>query len=160
MKASAAWLLATVLIALPARGADVGFIPINHSRFSPLPPTEVWSRLHDFIQNQGFDVTKEDQSSGIIESRRQTGKSGGLKSFADCPTKLFWSPKHEVIDLNILLKPTTDGTRVIVNAAFLQTGAPGKKGAPSLACVSQGVLESAVLDVANGQPMEAAIIPR
>jgi hypothetical protein len=159
MKIFVAWLLAAVLIALPAYGADVGFIPINHSRFSPLPPTEVWTRLHDFLQNQGFDVTKEDQAGGIIESRRQTGKSGGLKSFADCPSKLFWSPKHEVIDLNIILKPATDGTRVIVKAAFLQAGAPGKKGVPSLACVSQGVLEAAVLEVAAGQPMEAAVIP-
>jgi hypothetical protein len=104
-------------------------------------------------------VVKEDQATGMIESRRLTPKKGAIAHFADCPSKLFWSTRHEVTDLNIIIKPAQDGSRVTVNAAFLEAGKPGKKGLPELACVSQGVLEGAVLDVAGGQPMEAAVVP-
>ncbi len=143
----------------PTLAADVGFVPINHQRVVSLSPTEVWGRVHDFLQDQGFDVVKEDQTSGVIESRRLTPKTGALAHLADCPSKLFWSTQHQVTDLNIIIKPAPDGARVTVKAAFLEAGKPGKKGLPELACVSQGVLESAVLDVADGQPMEAAVIP-
>jgi hypothetical protein len=146
-------------IAGAALAADVGYAPINHQRIVPLSPSDVWGRVHDFLQNEGFDVVKEDQTSGMIESRRMTPRKGGLAHIADCPSKLFWSTQHEVTDLNILIKPATDGSRVTVNAAFLRAGKPGAKGLPELACVSQGVLEAAVLDVAAGQPMEAAVIP-
>jgi hypothetical protein len=143
----------------PSLAADVAYAPINHQRLVQLSPSEVWSRVHDFLQNQGFDVVKEDQASGIIESRRLTPNKGALAHFADCPSKLFWSTKHQVTDLNIIIRPAPDGSRVTVNTAFLEAGKPGKKGLPELACVSQGVLEAAVLDVAGGQPMEAAVIP-
>jgi hypothetical protein len=139
--------------------ADVGYAPVNHQRVVPLSPADVWVRVHDFMQDEGFDVVKEDQASGVIESRRLTPKKGAFEHFADCPSKLFWSTRHEVADLNIIIKPAQDGSRVTVNAAFLEAGKPGKKGLPELACVSQGVLEGAVLDVAGGQPMEAAVIP-
>ncbi len=139
--------------------ADVSYAPINHQRVVQLSPSDVWARVHDFLQDQGFDVVKEDQASGIIESRRLTPKKGGLTHLADCPSKLFWSTQHEVTDLNVIIKPAPDGSRVTVNAAFLRAGKPGSKGLPELACVSQGVLEGAVLDVAGGQPMEAAVIP-
>ncbi len=152
-------LAAMATVAGPSLAADVGFAPINHQRLVQLSPSEVWSRVHDFLQDQGFDVVKEDQASGLIESRRLTPKKGALAHFADCPSKLFWSTKHQVTDLNIIIKPAPDGSRVTVNAAFLEAGKPGKKGLPELACVSQGVLESAVLEVAGGQPMEAAVIP-
>jgi hypothetical protein len=143
----------------PSLAGDVGYAPINHQRVVLLSPSEVWSRVHDFLQDQGFNVVKEDQASGLIESRRMTPKKGALNGFADCPSKLFWSTQHQVTDLNIIIKPATDGSRVTVNAAFFEAGKAGKKGLPELACVSQGVLESAVLDVASGQPMEAAVIP-
>jgi hypothetical protein len=139
--------------------ADVGYAPINHLRVVTLSPPEVWGRVHDFLQDQGFDVVKEDQASGVIESRRMTPRKGGLAHIADCPSKLFWATQHEVTDLNIIIKPAPDGSRVTVNAAFFRAGKPGQKGLPELACVSDGVLEGAVLDVAAGQPMEAAVIP-
>jgi len=160
------WLLAPVLLAsfllvcvAPSFAADIGFAPVNHQRVVPLSPADVWVRVHDFLQDEGFDVVKEDQATGMIESRRLTPKKGAIAHFADCPSKLFWSTRHEVTDLNIIIKPAQDGSRVTVNAAFLEAGKPGKKGLPELACVSQGVLEGAVLDVAGGQPMEAAVIP-
>jgi hypothetical protein len=160
------WLLAPVLLAsfllvgfAPSFAADIGFAPVNHQRVVPLSPADVWVRVHDFLQDEGFDVVKEDQATGMIESRRLTPKKGAIAHFADCPSKLFWSTRHEVTDLNIIIKPAQDGSRVTVNAAFLEAGKPGKKGLPELACVSQGVLEGAVLDVAGGQPMEAAVVP-
>jgi len=160
------WLLAPVLLAsfllvgvAPSFAADIGFAPVNHQRVVPLSPADVWVRVHDFLQDEGFDVVKDDQATGLIESRRLTPKKGAIAHFADCPSKLFWSTRHEVTDLNIIIKPAQDGSRVTVNAAFLEAGKPGKKGLPELACVSQGVLEGAVLDVAGGQPMEAAVIP-
>jgi hypothetical protein len=143
----------------PSFAADVGYAPINRQRIVSLTPPEVWGRVHDFLQDQGFDVVREDQAVGLIESRRMTPKKGGLAHIADCPSKLFWATGHEVTDLNIVIKPASGGSRVTVNAAFLRAGKPGGKGLPELACVSQGVLEAAVLDVAAGQPMEAAVIP-
>jgi hypothetical protein len=157
--ASALTVAAFLAAATSSVAADVGYAPVNHQRIVPLSPADVWGRVHDFLQDQGFDVVKEDQASGLIESRRLTPKKGGLAHIADCPSKLFWSTQHEVTDLNIIIKPAPDGSRVTVNAAFLRTGKPGGKGLPALACVSQGVLEAAVLDVAAGQPMEAAVIP-
>jgi hypothetical protein len=142
-----------------AIAADVGYAPINHLRVVTLSPTEVWGRVHDFLQDQGFDIVREDKASGVIESRRQTPKKGGLAHIADCPSKIFWSTEHEVTDLNIVIKPAPDGSRVTVNADFFRAGKPGKKGLPELSCVSHGVLEGAVLDVASGQPMESAVIP-
>jgi hypothetical protein len=159
MKRVFALTCALATIAGPSIAADVGYVPINHQRVVSLSPSEVWSRVHDFLQDQGFDVVKEDQASGMIESRRLTPKKGALEHFADCPSKLFWSTQHQVTDLNIVIKPAQDGARVTVKAGFLEAGKPGKKGLPEIACVSQGVLESAVLDVADGQPMEAAVIP-
>jgi len=152
-------LAAALGAASPTVAADVGYAPINHQRLVQLSPAEVWSRVHDFLQDQGFDVVKEDQASGMIESRRLTPKKGALTGLADCPSKLFWSTRHEVTDLNIIIKPAPDGSKVTVDAAFLRAGKPNSKGLPELACVSQGVLEAAVLDVASGQPMEAAVIP-
>jgi len=148
-----------VLASPPSFAADVGYAPINHLRVVTLSPAEVWGRVHDFLQDQGFDVVREDQTSGVIESRRQTAKKGGLAHIADCPSKLFWATQHEVTDLNIIIKPAPNGSRVTVNAAFFRAGKPGQKGLPELSCVSHGVLEAAVLDVAAGQPMEAAVIP-
>jgi hypothetical protein len=156
---TAGYLLAALLAATAARAADVAYMPVNHQRLVQLSPAEVWSRVHDFLQDQGFEVVREDQASGMIDSRRQGPKTGAFAGLADCPTKLFWSPQHEVADLNIAIKPATDGARITVNAAFLQVGKPGKKGTADLACFSQGVLERAVMDVAAGQPMEAAVIP-
>jgi len=150
---------AALAIASPGFAADVGFSPINHQRIVSFSPSEVWSRVHDFLQNQGFEVVREDQAAGLIESRRLTPAKGALNGFADCPSKLFWSAQHTVTDLNIVIRPAAEGARVTVNAAFLKAGKPGKKGLPELSCVSQGVLEAAVLDVASGQPMEAAVIP-
>jgi hypothetical protein len=152
-------LTAVALVAVPALAADVGYMQVNRQRIVPLAPADVWGRVHDFLQDQGFDVVREDKASGLIESRRMTPKKGALARFADCPSKLFWSAQHEVTDLNIIIKPASDGSRVTVNAAFFQAGKAGKKGTPDLSCVSQGVLEAAVLDVASGQPMEAAVIP-
>ncbi len=153
-------LIAGVLVAATSSlAADVGYAPLNHQRVVPLSPSDVWGRVHDFLQDQGFDVIKEDQAAGLIESRRMTPKKGGLAHIADCPSKLFWATQHEVTDLNIIIKPAPEGSRVTVNAAFLRAGKPGSKGLPELSCVSQGVLEAAVLDVASGQPMEAAVIP-
>ena len=155
-----AFVLASVLaVASSSFAADVGYMPVNHQRLVQLSPADVWGRVHDFLQDQGFDVVREDQATGLIESRRVTPKKGAPGRFADCPTKLFWSAQHEVTDLNIIIKPASEGSRVTVKAAFLQAGKPGKKGTPDIACVSQGVLEGAVLDVADGQPMEAAVIP-
>jgi len=157
--AQALSVVACLAVAASALAADVGYAPINHQRVVQLSPSDVWGRVHDFLQDQGFDVVKEDQASGVIESRRLTPKKGALTHFADCPSKLLWSTQHEVTDLNIIIRPAADGARVTVNAAFLRAGKPGKKGLPELACVSQGVLEGVVLDVAGGQPMEAAVIP-
>jgi len=150
---------AVITIAASALAADVGYAPINHLRVVTLSPPEVWGRVHDFLQDEGFDVVREDKTSGVIESRRMTPKKGGLAHIADCPSKMFWATQHEVTDLNIIIKPVPDGSRVTVNAAFFRAGKPGQKGLPALSCVSHGVLEGAVLDVAAGQPMEAAVIP-
>jgi len=146
-------------IATSTFAADVGYAPVNRQRLVPLSPSEVWGRVHDFLQDQGFDVIKEDQTAGLIDTRRQTPRKGGLAHIADCPSKLFWATQHEVTDLSILIKPAPGGSRVTVNTGFFRAGKPGQKGLPELTCVSTGVLEAAILDVADGQPMEAAVIP-
>ena len=64
------------------------------------------------------------------------------------------------MDLTILVKPGPDGARVTANAAFSQTLRSRRAGALTVACNSNGVLESAVLNVASGQPMEAAVVPQ
>jgi uncharacterized lipoprotein len=159
------WTLMLILaIAAPAQAAhaaDVAFVAINHQRIVPsTSPTEVWRRLHDFLQDQGYAVSREDVTAGSIDSQRSVLGTGTFKGLAECRAKLFWHPQREVANLTILIKPAADGTRVTANASFVQAEQNKKKGALSLDCTSTGVLERAVLDVAAGQPMESAIIPQ
>jgi uncharacterized lipoprotein len=154
-------LLLFVAIAAPAQAADVAFVPINHQRIIPsATTTEVWRRVHDFLQDQGYAVTREDVAAGTIDAQRSVLGEGSFKGLAQCRSKLFWHPQREIANLTILIKPATDGVKVTANAAFLQAEANKKKGALSLDCTSSGTLERAVLDVAAGQPMESAIVPQ
>jgi uncharacterized lipoprotein len=154
-------LLLLSLIAVPAQAADVAFVPINHQRIVPsTTTTEVWRRVHDFLQDQGYAVSREDAVAGTIDSQRSVRGSGSFKGLAECRSKLFWRPERETASLTIIIKPATDGTKVTANASFVQAEQNKKKGALSLDCTTSGVLERAVLDVAAGQPMESAIVPQ
>jgi hypothetical protein len=148
-------------VAAPAQAADVAFMPINHQRIVPSATAgDVWRRMHDFLQDQGYAVTREDLVAGTIDAQRSIQGQGSFRGLAQCPSKLFWHPQREVTNLTVLIKPATEGVKVTANAAFVQAEPTKKKGALSLSCTSTGVLERAVLDVAAGQPMESAVVPQ
>lgn len=153
-------LLLLLTFAAAAQAADIVFMPINHQRIVPTTTTEVWRRVHDFLQDQGYAVSREDLVAGTIDSSRSVRGSGSFKGLAECRSKLFWHPEREIANLTILIKPAMDGAKVTANASFIQAEQNKKKGALSLDCTSSGVLERAVLDVAAGQPMESAIVPQ
>ena len=144
----------------PSMRAAAIYLPVNHERVVPLASAEVWRRLHDFLQAQGFAVTSQAREAGVIDASRATAGRSGFAGFAQCGAHLFWRTAQAKIAITIQVKPLDDETRVIVNAAFLELGRPGRKGTPSLPCASNGVLEAAVLNVASGQPMESAIVPQ
>ena len=148
-----------LVFAAPASAAEVGYMPINYQRIVPMTTDEVWRREHAFLQDQGIAVVHEDLAAGIIDAQRSSAGTGSFKGLADCRSKLFWRPDREITNLTVIVKPALDGAKVTANAAFLQTAKNKKKGLLSLDCVSQGVLEAAVLDVASGQPMESAVVP-
>ncbi|MHB8286232.1 MAG: hypothetical protein ACYDD1_16365 [Caulobacteraceae bacterium] len=153
--------LLLLALAAPAQAADVAFVPINHQRIVPgATSMEVWHRVHDFLQDQGYAVSREDVTAGTIDSQRSVLGTGTFKGLAECRSKLFWHPQREIASLTIIIKPATDGTKVTANASFVQAEQNKKKGALSLDCTTSGVLERAVLDVAAGQPMESAIVPQ
>ena len=149
-----------VLAAVLCGGAAPGYLPVNHQAVVAAPSPEVWRRVHDFLQDQGVAVVREDGPGGAIDARRSTPGRSGLTGIAACSPHLFFRTERAVLDLTVLVKPVEDGTRVTVNAAFLELGRPGRRGTPGHACTSTGVLEQAVLDVASGQPMEGAVVPR
>jgi uncharacterized lipoprotein len=164
MKWTLLLLLALAAPASPASqvwAADVAYVAVNHQRIIPATtPAEVWRRVHDFLQDQGYAISREDVTAGTIDSQRSVRGSGTFSGLAGCRSKLFWHPEREIASLTITIKPATDGTRVTANASFVQAEQNKKKGALSLDCTTSGVLERAVLDVAAGQPMESAIVPQ
>ncbi len=152
-------IMAAVSAGAPQVGAAT-YLPLNRQRIVPLAGGEVWRRLHDFLQDQGFAVTSESRTEGVIDAARATTGRAGFTGFAQCSPHLFWRTAQAKITLTIQLKAADDGTRVLVNTGFLEQGRPGRKGVPSLSCTSNGVLETAVLGVAAGQPMESAVVPQ
>ena len=150
------------LTALAGCAQPPPYTAVNHQRVVPLAASDVWRRLHAFLQDQGISVVSEDVAAGTIDARQDTPGKGLLSSYADCGGgfDLMHTLQHQTLDLTILVKPGPDGSRVTANAAFSQTLRSRRAGALTVACNSSGVLESAVLNVASGQPMEAAVIPR
>ena len=138
------------------------YTALNHQRVVPLAAPDVWRRLHAFLQDQGISVVSEDVAAGTIDARQAVAGKGLLASYADCGGgfDLMHTLQRQTLDLTILVKQAPDGARVTANAAFSQTLRSRRAGALTVACNSNGVLESAVLNVASGQPMEAAVIPR
>ena len=138
------------------------YTAVNHQRVVQLGTADVWRRLHAFLQDQGMAIVSEDASAGLIDARQASMAKGLLASYADCGGG--FDPMHalqrQTLDLTILVKPAPEGAQVTANAAFSQTLRSRRAGSLTVACNSNGVLESAVLDVASGQPMEAAVIPR
>ncbi len=157
---------ALVLVGLVA-GAIAGcaspppYVAVNHQEVVPLPTADVWRRLHAFLQDQGIAVVSEDPAAGIIDARQSVAGRGLLASYADCGGgDLLHALQRQTMDLTILVKPVDEGARVTANAAFSETLHARRAGAVTVACRSNGVLEAAVLNVASGQPMEAAVVPR
>ncbi len=143
----------------PACAAELGYLPVNHQRIVAASHAEVWRRLHAFLRDEGLVINHEDVGAGTIDAQRSALGAGSFRGLADCPPRLLWRFQHEMTDLTISVEPDDDGAKVTAHAAFTQTARPSKKGLLSRSCVSQGVLERAVLDVASGQPMESAIVP-
>ncbi len=150
------------LIGLAGCAQPPPYTAVNHQRVVPLAASDVWRRLHAFLQDQGMSVVSEDVAAGTIDARQDTPGKGLLASYADCGGgfDLMHTLQHQTLDLTILIKAGPDGSRVTANAAFSQTLRSRRAGALTVACNSNGVLESAVLNVASGQPMEAAVVPR
>ena len=138
------------------------YTAVNHQRVVPLATADVWRRLHSFLQDQGIAVVSEDATAGVIDARQASSGKGLLASYADCGGgfDLMHTLQRQTLDLTILVKPAPDGAKVTANAAFSQTLRSRRAGALTVACNSNGVLESAVLNVASGQPMEAAVVPQ
>jgi len=136
---------------------------VNHQRIVPLASTDVWKRLHQFLQDEGISVKAEDVGAGIIDAERSAAGRGTLTGLATCGSRPLHSAHRQTLKLTILVKPVPDGAQVTANAAFSETLGSltsQKAAALTVECPSTGVLEAAVLDVASGQPMETAIIPR
>ena len=147
------------MFSTPQSAGAATYLPVNHERVVPLASSEVWRR-HEFLQDQGFAVTSQAQAAGVMDASRSTSGRAGFTGFAQCDAHLFWRTAQAKITLTVQVKPVEEGTRVIVNTGFLELGRAGRKGAPSLPCTSNGVLETAVLGVASGQPMESAVAPQ
>jgi hypothetical protein len=137
-------------------------VPVNHQRIVPLASADVWKRVHQFLADEGISVSSEDMAAGIIDAERSASGKGTLTGLATCGSQpLPFQPlRKQTLKLTVLVKPVSDGAQVTANAAFTETLASRHTGALTVACPSTGVLEAAVLSVASGQPMEAAIIPR
>ena len=154
---------------LAALGATAGLwgcvstppaMPVNHQRIVPLATADVWTRVHHFLQDEGIAVESENTAAGIIDAGRASDLHGTLTGLADCGNELLHPMRRQNLRLTVLIKPQGDGAKVTVNAAFSETLASRRTGTLTVACPSTGVLEAAVLSVASGQPMEAAVIPR
>lgn len=154
--------LGVAFIALASGCASTpSFVAVNHQQIIPLPEAEIWRRLHAFLQDQNISVISEDAAAGVINARQAVLGHGLLTSYADCGGGGLLHPlQRQTLDLTILLKPAPDGSKVTVNAAFSETLSSRRAVALTIACRSNGVLEAAVLNVASGQPMEAAVVPR
>ena len=137
------------------------YTAVNHQRVVTLSSVEVWRRLHAFLQDQGIAVVAEDPGAGIIDAQQVTPGRGLLAAYAACgggnPLQIR---QRQTMDLTIRVTPVPDGAQVIAHAAFSQTLRSRRAGALTVACESNGVIEAAVLNVASGQPMEAAPVPR
>ncbi len=153
-------LAAASVVAAPCGAATPGYLPVNHQAVVASPSLEVWRRVHDFLQDQGVAVVREDRLGGVIDARRATPGRAALTGVAECSPHLFFRTDHSLLDLTVVIKPVEDGAKITVNAAFLEVGRAGRRGALSHACTSTGVLEAALLGVASGQPMESAMVPR
>ena len=118
--------------------------------------------MHAFLQDEGISVVSEDAAAGLIDARQSVSGKGLLAAYADCGERLdLLRPlQRQTLGLTVRVTPTQDGTQVVANAAFSQTLRDRRSGALTVACRSNGVLEDAVLNVASGQPMEAATIPQ
>jgi uncharacterized lipoprotein len=137
------------------------FTAVNHQEVVPLAAPDVWRRVHAFLQDQGFRVTSEDLQAGIIDARQESPTKGLLPLYAECGGGgLLQTLQRQTADLTVRIRPVADGAQVTANAAFSQTLTARRAGAVTVACSSKGVLENAVLQVASGQPMEAAVVPR
>lgn len=140
------------------------YLPVNHQRIVPLASTDVWRRVHQFLADEGIAVTSEDIAAGIIDAERSADGRGSLTGLADCGSRPLHSTHRQTLKLTILVKTAPEGAQVTANAAFTETLAstlPARKSAAlTVACPSTGALEAAVLSVASGQPMEAAVVPR
>ena len=138
------------------------YTAVNHQRVVPLASAEVWRRVHAFLQDEGISVVSEDAAAGLIDARQSVSGKGLLAAYADCGERLdLLRPlQRQTLGLTVRVTPTPDGTQVVANAAFSQTLRDRRSGALTVACRSNGVLEDAVLNVASGQPMEAATIPQ
>lgn len=157
---AAAAAIAATALAVSAEASEPGYLPLNHQRIVPYAPADVWRRLHDFFEDQGIAVTSEDLKAGLIEASRTTKGRDSLHGLAECPQHMFWSPQSLETQLTVHVRPSDEGgTKVTADARFLEIGRPTKKGIPTFACVSTGVLEAAVLNVASGQPMQSAVVP-
>lgn len=150
------------LLALAACAQPPPYVAVNHQRVVALAAPDVWRRLHAFLQDQGIAVVSEDLAAGTIDARQAASGKGLLASYADCGggVDLLHTLQRQTMDLTIRVRPDPDGAQVTANAAFSQTLRSRRAGALTVACNSNGVLESAVLNVASGQPMEAAVVPR
>ncbi len=150
------------LLALAGCAQPPTYTAVNHQRVVPLAASDVWRRLHAFLQDQGISVVSEDAAAGVIDARQAASGKGLLASYADCGggIDLMHALQRQTMDLTILVKPGQDGAQVTANAAFSQTLRSRRAGALTVACHSNGVLENAVLNVASGQPMEAAVVPQ
>jgi hypothetical protein len=157
-------MLALSAAALAACARPPAYTAVNHQRVVPLAVADVWKRLHDFLQDEGIPVVSEDPAAGIIDARQAEMGKGLLTSYADCggagADSLLHPMQRQTMDLTIMVKPAPEGSQVTANAAFSQTLRSHHAGALTVACDSKGVVEAAVLNVASGQPMEAAVIPR
>ena len=159
---SASWLAVIGMAGVIGCAEPPRYAAVNHQRVVPLGVSDVWRRLHAFLQDQGMSVVSEDVAAGLIDARQTTSSRGLLASYADCGggMDLMHTLQHQTLDLTIRVRPAPEGAEVTANAAFSQTLRSRRSGAVTVACDSNGVLEAAVLNVASGQPMEAAVIPQ
>lgn len=151
------YLLATAAVmALASCATPAAYVPIENTATIALSQDVVWSNLVEYFAENNISIKTIERDSGIIYAERSISGPGELASLASCGSAFGSAPIATTLDMNVFVRPTTDGTasRVTVNTRFHQVQANGfTNGATStVACNSLGQIERRVLAAARGTP--------
>ena len=113
----------------------------ENSRIYPMSIDDVWPSIIEFLARYSMQIKTIEKDSGIIYAERTQAGEG----FADCGTTILAVEVGRPATVNIFVRANGAATEVTVNTVF--TVARAFDGRVfSDACLSTGVLETAILD--------------